>query len=82
MLTKAQLHKPTFVLPALLVIYFLVMPADLEALVEPVTEVLLLAIAALTKVLAMSGVVSPWLYILLSVLIIAKTVTRIWGPKA
>jgi len=74
MLTKDQLCRPLVILPALIVVYFLAFPAD--------QEVLILASAALTKVLALSGDVSPWLYMLLSVVILSRTVTRIWGHKS
>ena len=76
------LHKPVVILPALIVGYFVVFPADLDVLIGPVTDVLMLASASLTKVMALSGVVSPWLYILLSVVVVCKTVTRIWGHKS
>jgi hypothetical protein len=82
MLTKAQLRKPLFILPVLIVVYFLAFPADLDVIIGPVTDVLILVSTVLTKVLAMSGVVSPWLYILLSVMILSRTLIRIWGHKS
>jgi hypothetical protein len=82
MLTKQQLSKPGIILPALVVVYFLAFPADLKGLIGLVTDVLILASAALTEVLALSSAVSPWLYILLSVMILSRTITRIWGHKS
>ncbi len=81
MLTKQQLSKPGIILPALVVVYFLAFPADLKGLIGLVTDVLILTSAALNEVLALSSAVSPWLYILLSVVILSRTVTRIWGRK-
>lgn len=82
MLTKDQLCRPLVILPALIVVYFLVFPADLKVLIGPPTEVLILASAALTKVLALSRDISPWLYMLLSVVILGRTVTHIWGHRS
>ena len=81
MLTKQQLSKPGIILPALVVVYFLAFPADLKGLIGLVTDVLILTSVALNEVLALSSAVSPWLYILLSVVILSRTVTRIWGHK-
>ena len=36
----------------------------------------------LAELLELSGAVSPWLYMLLGVFILSKTVTRIWGHKS
>jgi hypothetical protein len=76
-LTKGQLRKPVIILPALVVVYFLAFPTDLEVL----AEVLISAAATLAKVLALSDAVAPWLYALLSVVILSKTVTRVLGLK-
>jgi len=82
MLTKDKLRKPAVIVPALVVVYFLVFPADLEVLIAPVTEVLTSVADALARVLALTREVSPWLYILASVFILSKTVTSIWGHKS
>jgi len=82
MLTKDQLCRPPVILPALIVVYFLAFPADLKVLIGPPTEVLTLASGALAKVLALSREISPWLYILLGVAVLSRTVTRIWGHKS
>ncbi|UCE46790.1 MAG: hypothetical protein JSW47_14395 [Phycisphaerales bacterium] len=82
MLTKDQVCRPVVIIPALVVVYFLVFPADLEVLIAPLTEVLTPAGAALSRIFGFSSDVSPWLYILASVFILSRTVTRIWGHKS
>jgi len=82
MLTKEKVCKPVVIIPALVVVYFLAFPADLEVFIAPVTEVLTSIAAALAELLELSNAVSPWLYILLGVFILSKTVTRIWGRKS
>lgn len=82
MLTKKQLCRPLVIVPALIVVYFIVVPNDLKVLIGPLVEVLTLAVTALSKVLALSGFVSPWLYMLASVVILSKTATSIWGRKS
>ena len=82
MLTKEKVCKPVVIIPALVVVYFLVFPADLEAFVTPFVEVLIAAGAALSRILTFTRDVSPWLYILAGVFILSKTVTRIWGHKS
>ena len=82
MLTKEKVCKPVVIVPALIVFYFRAFPADLEVLIAPVTEVLTSVAAGLAELLELSGAVSPWLYMLLGVFILSKTVTRIWGHKS
>ncbi|MHC4166950.1 MAG: hypothetical protein ACYSWQ_08335 [Planctomycetota bacterium] len=82
MLTKERICKPVVIVPALVVVYFLAFPADLEVLIAPVTEVLNSVADALARVLALTSAVSPWLYILAGVFILSKTVTSIWGHKS
>ena len=80
--SKNKLRKPVVILPVLIVVYFLAFPADLVALIGPLTEVLISADGVLTQVLKMSVQVSPWLYVLLSVVVLSRTVTGIWGRKS
>ena len=82
MLTKDKVCRPVVIVPALVVVYFLAFSADLEVLIGPLTELLNSIADALARVLALTSAVSPWLYILLSVMILSKTVTRIWGHKS
>lgn len=82
MLTKDKICRPVVIVPALVVVYFLAFPADLEALITPVTEVLTSVADALARVLALTSAVSPWLYILAGVFILSRTVTSIWGRKS
>jgi hypothetical protein len=55
---------------ALAVIYFVVYPEDLTALTAPVEQILSLSYA-----------ISPWLYLLLGICILARTITSIWGRQ-
>jgi hypothetical protein len=82
MLTKDKVCRPVVIVPALVVVYFLAFPADLEVLIGPVTELLNSVADALARVLALTSAVSPWLYILAGVFILSKTVTSIWGRKS
>lgn len=82
MLTKEKVCKPVVIIPALVVVYFLVFPADLGVLIAPLAAVLTPAGAALSRILTFTRDVSPWLYILAGVFILSKTVTRIWGHKS
>lgn len=82
MLTKDKVLRPVVVVPALVVVYFLAFPADLEVLIAPLTELLNSVADVLARVLALTSAVSPWLYILAGVFILSKTVTSIWGRKS
>ncbi len=79
--SKNKLLRPVAVVPALIVVYFLAFPGDL-AILRPLTEVLISSDGVLTQILALSGRLSPWLYMLLSVAIVSRAVTRIWGQKS
>ncbi len=79
--SKNKLLRPVVIVPVLIVVYFLAFPSDL-AILRPLTEVLISSNGVLTQILALSGRVSPWLYILLGVAILSRTVTRIWGQKS
>jgi len=50
--------------------YFVVYPQDFAAVLAPVKEVL-----------ALSNAVSPWLYGVIGVAILAWTVARVWGDR-
>ena len=77
MLTKDRLLKPIVILPALVVVYFVAFPADLEALIGPLST----TVTFIGAILVLSGAVSPWLYMLLAVVVLSKTATRIWGDR-
>jgi hypothetical protein len=51
--------------------YFVAFPRDLTALLTPVKEVL-----------SLSTAVSPWLYGLIAVAILAWTLTSVWGRRS
>ena len=82
MLTKNHLCRPLVILPALIIVYFLAFPADLEVLAAPLTIILEVLTTQLTRLLVVSRAVSPWLYILLGVLILSRSVTHVWGRKS
>ncbi len=56
------------VLAALTFVYFVAYPDDLKAILTPIEQVL-----------ALTAVVSPWLYVLVGFGLVAWTVVRIWG---
>ena len=56
------------VLGALTFVYFVAYPEDFKAILAPVEHVL-----------ALTTVVSPWLYVLAGSSIVAWTAARIWG---
>ena len=51
-------------------VYFVAYPRDLASVIFPVKEVL-----------ALSNAISPWLYGLIAVAILAWTATAIWGGR-
>jgi len=55
--------------------YFVLFPEDVSNLTAPITELTVLA----TTVLNLSYAISPWLYGLLAVAILARAMTQIWG---
>jgi hypothetical protein len=60
-------------LPAIVlvvVVYFVVFPEDVEAVVAP-----------LAKLLSLTTVVSPWLYVVFGAWIVAWAIVRVWGPR-
>ena len=63
---------------AAVLVYFVFYPEDLTVLLGPLEP--LAKITAI--VLSVSQAVSPWLYILLAVLAICWTLTRVWGRPA
>ena len=77
MLTKDRLLKPIVILPALVVVYFVVFPTDLQTLIEPLS----VAVTFIGAILTLSESVSPWLYMLLAVVVLSQTATRIWGHR-
>ena len=77
MRTKEILLKPIIIFAALVFVYFVAFPADLQTLIEPLSAVVTLA----GSILVLSGAVSPWLYMLLAVAVLARTVTRIWAGR-
>jgi hypothetical protein len=54
--------------------YFIIYPQDVAAVIGPPTQ-------AISTVLAVSQVVSPWLYALAGVAVICWTASRIWGRR-
>ena len=66
--------KPLMIAAVLIFAYFLVFPFDLE-------YVTAIVINLLSKIVKLSAAASPWLYVLISVVIISRTVTCIWGKK-
>ena len=58
-------------LGALAFIYFVVFPEDLDGLLNPVA-----------KLLALSNLVSPWLYAVVGVVIVAWAVVRVCGSRS
>ena len=78
MLTKERLLRPIVFFPALVFVYFVVFPADLQTLIEPLSVV----VTFVNAILVLSNSVSPWLYMLLAVVILSRTVTGIWGSRA
>jgi hypothetical protein len=84
---KLSLCRPIarFVALGLVVLaYFLLVPEDVavvSALFAPLVE-LVRAVAELARpVLELSGVISPWLYMVIAVGILAWTVVEVWGPR-
>ena len=77
MLTRERLLRPIVILAALVFVYFVVFPADLQTLVEPLS----VAVTLIGAILVLSESVSPWLYMLLAVVVLSQTATRIWGHR-
>jgi hypothetical protein len=77
MLTKERLLKPIVIFPALVFVYFVAFPADLHTLIEPLSAVVTFA----GSILILSDAVSPWLYMLLAVAVLSRTVTRVWARR-
>lgn len=57
-------------LGSLAFVYFVIYPDDVKAITAPVAAVL-----------ELSQTLSPWLYMVLAVSIVAWTVVRVWGRK-
>ena len=55
---------------------------SLRPLLGPVVEVSISEDGVLTRILDMSGHISPWLYVLASVFVVSRAVTSIWGHKS
>ena len=72
--TKERLLRPTVVFAALVFVYFVAFPADLQTLFEPLSAV----VTFVSSILVLSEAVSPWLYVLLAVVVLSRTATRIW----
>jgi len=61
--------------------YFLVYPEDVTAVVAPVATMVKGIAAPLASVLQLSTSVSPWLYGVIAVGIVAWTIVRVWGGR-
>jgi hypothetical protein len=57
--------------------YFVVYPQDVVAVLAPAEKV----VAFLEQILALSNALSPWLYGVIGVAILAWTVARVWGGR-
>ncbi len=77
MLTKERILRPIVILAALVFVYFVVFPADLQTLIEPLS----VAVTFIGAILVLSESVSPWLYMLLAVAVLSRTATRIWARR-
>lgn len=64
-------------------VYFVFFPGDIAALGAPVNELVQVVSRLLNSVLQVSHSVSPWLYGVVIVLVLGRTVTGVWGkaPK-
>jgi hypothetical protein len=65
------------ILLAAVLVYFIIFPQDLAALLAPVEPL----VKTLADILSVSQAVSPWLYGLLAVLAICWTLARVWGRR-
>ena len=77
MRTKEILLKPIVIFAALVFVYFVAFPADLQTLIEPLSAV----VTFVNAILVLSNTVSPWLYMLLAVAVLSRTLTRIWAQR-
>lgn len=68
-LTRGPRARPAIVGMAVLV-YFFLFPGDLAVLLAP-----------LERTLSLTNAVSPWLYGLLAVALIAKVIVKVWGSR-
>ena len=62
--------------------YFLVFPEDVKAVVAPVAAMVEGIAAPVNSVLQLSTSVSPWLYGVIAVGIVAWAIVRVWGGRA
>ena len=73
---------PTFIVGVFVLIYFAIFPDDILWLFGPLQALAqALAVPAAT-VLGASEQASPWLYVTVVSLILARAATSIWGPAA
>ncbi len=72
-----RLSQAWLVVLAAALVYFIIYPGDLAAVLGPLAPLS----KAASDVLSISQAVSPWLYALSAVAVISWTVVRVWGRK-